>query len=701
MKRASVLIVAILFVFIVPMAYGGGSFTTTVIKESTGLSASQCIQFSKASNDVNDYNLYNNPNPYEDPETQNSARLIFFHDGWNPPGGTWYDAQLEQPYHRRREELLQIFYAKNDANMGAVAFRLPPAAAYFGYNAPVQEIPPAGSELTVSMYKAIDGWDFWPNDHQLLVKWTALVPAAINSDPNAGEPGHPNDPTKAQAGDWLKFTVAPGYRLQAGCFYKIRFGWTNPQDPCDANATRIYFYQNRLADDDLHIPKVPGYPYSQQIDKYGRLCHGPYRWGRCSTYIADNTFTFSPGPTVCNWYPNDRDFSFGILPAAPGVKVAHGRQAGDADYDGKTQMDDFAALASNWRVDKRIPAADMNIPYPYLLDANAPNTDVIVDNNQPQVLPDPNYKVNPPNCSNRSPYVNWYRRPYTNPNDDNDANSFGLRSIAQSFKAPSTTTMGAIAVRVATGAWPVAEETAGDYTMKIYSVAGPNTVPTSGTVLKNFKGHFNSYGYTNPDNAELAPTAPYYTMDPEGWDSLYQILTRQVHQGAWLTWILPTGGVNLTAGNYYAFTLEWNADTDTNYSVDYTERIFRIDITDPCIGGTDYTDGSAFTKERNSSGAELGYVPLSYPPFAFDANDANSYPGRDLVFEILGTKKNICVNDYEFTGDPDSPGNAEDGRPRRNVMGWNAIAGDLDGDCKVDFKDVAVLAFNWLLSNVQ
>jgi hypothetical protein len=160
---------------------------------------------------------------------------------------------------------------------------------------------------------------------------------------------------------------------------------------------------------------------------------------------------------------------------------------------------------------------------------------------------------------------------------------------------------------------------------------------------------------------------------PPFYSSLYLCLTRQIHQGAWLTWLLPGGGVNLTAGNYYAFTLEWTYDTDEVYYTNYVERQFRIDITDPCIGGSDYTDGSAFYKTLDANGAEQPYE-------LYDAN------GRDLVFAVLGTRKNVCVNDYEFG--------------LRPVVGFNAIAGDLDGDCKVDFEDVAVLAFNWLLSSV-
>jgi hypothetical protein len=157
------------------------------------------------------------------------------------------------------------------------------------------------------------------------------------------------------------------------------------------------------------------------------------------------------------------------------------------------------------------------------------------------------------------------------------------------------------------------------------------------------------------------------------YSSLYICLSRQIHQGAWLTWLLPGGGVNLEAGNYYAFTLEWTYDTDEVYYQDYIARQFRIDTSDPNVPDT-YTSGNAFCKTLDANGAERPYE-------LYDAN------GRDIVFAILGTQKNVCVNDYEFG--------------LRPVVGFNAIAGDVNGDCKVDFEDVAVLAFNWLLSTVQ
>ena len=172
---------------------------------------------------------------------------------------------------------------------------------------------------------------------------------------------------------------------------------------------------------------------------------------------------------------------------------------------------------------------------------------------------------------------------------------------------------------------------------------------------------------------ELAPVLPYRVDYPPFYSSLYICLTRQIHQGAWLTWLLP-GGVNLTAGNYYAFTLEWTYDTDEVYYINYENRQFRIDVSDPNVPDT-YTNGNAFRKTLDANGAERPYE-------LYDAN------GRDIVFAILGTQnKSVCVNDYEFGIRP--------------VVGFNAIAGDVDGDCKVDFEDVAVLAFNWLLSTVQ
>jgi hypothetical protein len=381
----------------------------------------------------------------------------------------------------------------------------------------------------------------------------------------------------------------------------------------------------------------------------------------------------SPSPNLPYWYLSDRDFSFGILPAAAGIKIAYGRQAGDADFDGKVQMSDFAALAGNWQVDKQKSASDMNIPYPYLTDDVAPNTDVIVDNNQPQVFPV--WSVNDVNYTNSSPYVDWVKYNYYYPEhpevDDpdfvNDPNFRDLNQIAQSFRAPSTATMGAIAVRFSTGEWPVAEETSGEYTIKVYSVEGPNTVPTSGTLLKTF------YGYFFQMYTETAPVFPYRVDFPPFYSSLYICLSRQIHQGAWLMWLLPGGGVNLTAGNYYAFTLEWTYDTDEVYFTNYTARQFRIDTSDPNVPDT-YTNGNAFCKTLDANGAEQPYE-------LYDAN------GRDIVFAILGTQKNVCVNDYEFG--------------LRPVVGFNAIAGDVNGDCKVDFEDVAVLAFNWLLSTVQ
>ena len=264
-----------------------------------------------------------------------------------------------------------------------------------------------------------------------MIQWKGLIPASLNSDPNS-------DPTRAQPGDWLKFSVTPGYHFAAGKHYRIRLAWTYPQPATDVNACRIYLYQNRFEDYTME----PGGGTRRDIDKYGQYLQGTYLYGWCTTYISDNTFTVSPGPTVPYWYPNGRDFSFGFIKAAAGTKIAYGTQAGDADIDGTVQMGDFATLASNWKVDKQKPLSDMNLPFPPLKDVETPAPN-LVTNDVPQVMPEPNYaeELTAVGFENDSPYVNWARWPFIAA-DANDG--YGLKSIAQSFKATDSATMGAM-----------------------------------------------------------------------------------------------------------------------------------------------------------------------------------------------------------------------------------------------------------------
>jgi hypothetical protein len=590
--KALVFLSAILIAFVPSAGFGAGTFSTSVIKASPGPTGTDCI-------------VYNNPNSGKyDPANYDGEDIAV---AWQQDYGWSGDVPCNW-----RHEVMQTFLTPSDANMGGFEIKL---RSDSGTANPLVGV--SGRTLIISLYQMRDIQDPVPEDKNLLARWTSALPAGIDTNNVLI-----SDPNRGNAGDWLKFTFSPGYHLQADKQYGIRLAFASPQMKVDDANLYSYMY--------LFVPSDGANITEGSYNN--KPFSGTYAYGTAARYYPMNRSN-----TYFNyWWLHGRDFKFGVVNAATGTPIAYGKRGGDADFDGKVQMGDFAKMASNWNTDSTRALSDTSIPYLY--DVDLPTQNVLVINNQPPSSPEPN----------DTPHQEWTR------------NTTRLFELAQSFRAPSNATMGAIAVQLSTGTWPVSEDTSGDYTISVYSVPDNNTAPT-GTPLKTFTGHF--FGYF--EETSTAPydwtTSPTYGGPPYHADE-YTILQRQVNQGEWLTFVLPSG-VSLTAGNYYAFTLEWNADFDPEYIANYENRKFYVDSSDPNNYPSSvnaYPDGAAFYKSLESSPS---YWPL----------------GCDLDFAILG-KQYVCTS---------------------NIPGFREVTGDLNGDCKVDFKDVDVLARNWLLTNIH
>lgn len=622
MKRASTLLLAICTVALSPMAFGG-TFETSVIQIDTPPTAVECIVLN-----------YTNWTTWDVPGGETSREI-----SWEPSYASEGDVNCVW-----RHELMQTFEAPDDANMGAAAFMLRkiyllPGGAPDPNGSPVDTAH--GREFIISLYAMKDWRAPVPQDRNLLMQWKATLPAGIDS--NTKDEAGLADPNSGHAGDWLKFTFNPGFNLEKGRQYGIRLAFASPYPTVEPN---------------LHEIQISCSVDSGDLEYYDYM-------HTSGTYARGSDALYNPQKRVDKWpYWNSdgRDLDFAIFPAANGTLVAMSKRDGDAYWDGKVQFADFAAVAANWGANTRTTLSSIaNI----IDDYDAPATvfkDTIVLNDQPAAFPDP--------CL--TPRIEWRWDPNAAPLR-NGVPVCKYQQIGQSFRAPSTTTMGAIAIQLASGepnsdpcstdTKSVTENTSGYFTIKVYSVASASTPPQSGTVLATLSGNF-------PQRYDFVPLGDYdwaesgYTTKPLQKD-LYGnfYLYRAANMGDWITFILPST-VSLTAGNYYAFTLVW--DSNAGYGTfkdDMKLRRFYVDTS--AAGGTDvYADGKAFYTDSNTPTTTWMTGTL------------------DLDFAILGPQY-IC-----------------DSGINPNAMGFQGLEGDLNGDCKVDLYDLEVLADNWLLSNV-
>jgi len=647
MKKTSILLLAICTVALSPMAFGG-TFATSVIQNTSPPTAEQCILGGFHFIDWTDSEVAGGE----------TAREISWEPNHHATTGGYADANCNW-----RHEVMQTFEARADANMGAAAFMLrklfwliPPGVpdTCDANYAPVDTA--GGRDFIISLYAMKDWRASVPQGRNLLMKWRATLPAGIDS--NAKDDAGKADPNSGHAGDWLKFTFSPGFSLKKGQQYGIRLAFASPFPAVPGDP---------LPDPNLHEIQISCCFNAGDLEYYDYMHEsGAYARGSACEYQPEKHVDRAP-----YWQWTGRDFNFAIFPAASGTLVATSKRAGETYWDGKVQLADFAVIAKNWDVNTR--KTEPNIPY--LLDNyDAPTTvfkDIIVVNDQPPASPDP--------CL--TPRIEWRYDPNTSPSGlplRDGVPVCKYQQIGQSFRAPSSTTMGAIAVQIATGAFDadpcsadtrsVTEQTSGHFTINVYSVATATTPPQSGTLLATFSsGSFPQlYDWIPFGDYSWAEDGSHSTKKLYGKDLYGQFyLYRAANMGDWITFILPST-VSLTANNYYAFTLIWNSNAgynDFGFPDDPKLRRFYVDTSAP--GGTDvYANGTAFYTDSNS-------VTSTYVTGTFD-----------LDFAILGPQY-ICNSGIN-----------------PNAMGFQDLEGDLNGDCRVDKKDVDILADNWLLSNL-
>ncbi len=640
MRKSSILLLTICIIALSPMAFGG-TFETSVIQNTSPPTAEECI-------------VLNNQvflSGLEDATGETSAEIA-----WEPNHHGSKDGK-DDANCNWRHEVMQTFEAPADANMGAAAFML--RKFFYIGNVPdpcdanYAPIDTAGGRgFIVSLYVMKDWRAPVPEDRNLLMKWRATLPAGIDS--NAKDDAGKADPNSGHAGDWLKFTFNPGFHLKKGQQYGIRMAFASPFIAVPGPGDPI-------PDPNLHEIMISSCFYSGDLEYYDYM-HTSGRYARGSNAL------YNPQKRTDKWpYWNSfgRDFNFAIFPAASGTLVAMSKRDGEAYWDGKVQLADFAAVAANWGANTRTTLSNIA----YIIDDNdAPTTvfkDILVLNDQPAASPDP--------CL--TPRIEWRWDPNNLPLPAGLPTRNGVpvckyQQIGQSFRAPSTTTMGAIAIQLATGdpcADPcstdiksVTEHTSGYFKLKVYSVASAST-PPSDPCLVSFSGNF-------PQRYDIMPLGDYYWKEsnPDYPDALAKdlygqfYLYRAANMSDWITFILPST-VSLTAGNYYAFTLTW--DSNSGYGTfkdDMKLRRFWVDRSATDV----YSNGTAFYTDSNTP-------TTTWTTGTFD-----------LDFAILGPQY-ICNSGIN-----------------PNAFGFQGLEGDLDGDCKVDKNDLEVLADNWLLSDV-
>jgi hypothetical protein len=525
-------------------------------------------------------------------------------------------------------EMMQSFTAFEDANMGSFAFEL-----RHNTSSVVQRA--AGTTLVVSLYALKNHGDQTPNNEDLLMQWKGQIPAGFDTDVN--------NPATPQRGDWLKFTFTPAYHLQNLSTYGIRLGWESPQalaNPPSATDPNQRWIMWMCCSS------------SGQIGTYnGIKCYGNYPYGD-----ACRLQDFASGSTTVNypwWVSFNRDMNFSVLKPAAGVKAVVGKVPGDSSFDGQVNLTDFAAEAAKWGENKRTVQSDTSITYKiHHLAPAYPTNEVLLINDQP-ATPEPN----------NTPYTDWTYKIVYDPDPNLKSHQLG-----QSFKATSTAVMHGIALQLATATSPVSGDTSGWYTVSVYEVADDNTPPNSGTLLNSYHGYF----VREEDNPVLT-NYPYGYWNPT-YNSGYATLTRQISaRGEWFTFVLPSG-VNLTANNYYAFALTWDASEDPLQYDNFGNRKFLVDCSD--VNGPDvYADGRAWYRPSDTN-------PNWYN-IASNVNDK----GRDLDFAILGSEY-VC----QWGTASILPGGA---------AAFRTSEADLNMDCIVDMKDMDVLADHWLNASLQ
>lgn len=581
----------------------------------------------------------------------------------------------------------------NDANMGGVAFQLrlvPLDPCDPNIIQAIRETNSGNEVFVISLYEMRTFKDPQLKDDKLLMQWSGKIPAGLDTDPC--------DSNTAQLGDWLKFTFDKGYQLFKDKTYAVRFGWQSSLQElaADPNLFRCIYIESssikQLAYDGNGVYLDPNaYANTGDGGTYIPWAAGCVSSpGRMMRYDWDSTVPDDylhqpggPGDQKAYWQNSGLDIDFAILKAET-QPICYGCPAGDATKDCEVKLDDFVRLASNWKSDVTLTGRTAleyffsNADDP-MFASDPPPENIIVLNN---ALPQPD---NPRQFEEKyvSPidgwpnYIGWtknYARYVDNP-DTNDANNGHIleNQWAQSFRAPRTVGMNAIAVQTAGAiSGPVSQNTdAQEYLLKIYEVNDINSPPADPNLYPNY-----------PTTLLASFPGQWYSRSPS-----YLTLSFIGRPGNWVTFVLPQT-IQLTAGHCYAFALEWkygiggpgqpNASDPRKWRVDASES----NSLDPEYDGPEgtYAEGKGW---RRTYYDDVNQVLGPYTDYKLD-----------VEFAIMGPFTWCQAQEHSKGANYNSPDTG---------VGYvynRVTPGDFNHDCKVDMKDMRILADTWLESGI-